>query len=120
MISRGYRARSVVRSEAGARRGAGCEVLDEHVGAREDAVQQRGIVGILDVGDQALLAAVEPDEIAGQALGGVVVAAGEIALGALDLDDARAGIGEAGAAIGRGDRLFQRDDQQPFERARHQ
>ena len=47
----------------------------------EDAVQQRGVVRVLDVGDEALLAAVEPDEIAGQALRRPVVAAREVALG---------------------------------------
>ena len=58
----------LVGAEARARGGAGREVLDEHVGPRQDAMQQRGVVRLLDVGDQALLAAVEPDEIAGQAL----------------------------------------------------
>ena len=78
-------------------------------------MQQRRVVRVLDVGDQALLAAVQPDEIAGQAVGRLVVAAREIAFRALDLDDARAGVGKAGAAIRRGDRLFQRDDKQVGE-----
>ena len=89
------------------RSGARGEVLDEHVGAGQDAVQQRRIVLVLDVRDQALLAAVQPDEVAGQTLGRRVVAACEIAFRALDLDDAGAGVGQAGTAIGRGDRLFQ-------------
>ena len=59
-------------------------------------MQQRGVVRVLDVGDKALLAAVEPDEIARQARGGLVVAAGEVAFRPLDLDDPRAGVGEAG------------------------
>ena len=80
-------------------------------------LQQRGVLGFLDVGDEALLAAVEPDEVARQAIGGTIVAAGEVALGALDLDDAGAGVGEAGTAVGRGDRLFERDDEQAVERA---
>ena len=82
-------------------------------------MQQRGVGRVLDVGDQALLAAVQPDEIAGQAVGRLVVAAREVAFRALDLDDARAGIGEAGAAIRRGDRLFERDDEQVGEGMMH-
>jgi hypothetical protein len=115
VISRGYFAQ-FGRPEAGTRRRAGREVLDEHVGFGEDAVQQRGVVRVFDVGDQALLAAVEPDEIAGQAVGGLVVAAREVAFGALDLDDARAGVGEAGRTVRRRDRLFERDDQIGRER----
>ena len=44
-----------------------------------------------------------------------VVAAREIAFGPLDLDHARAGIGEPAGAGRRRDRLFQRDDEQAFE-----
>ena len=96
--------------------GAGGQVLDEHVGPPKDAMQQRGIVRPLDVGDQALLAAIEPDEIAGQASCRLVVAAREVALGALDLDHPRAGVGQARAAIRRGDRLFERDDKEVGQR----
>ena len=39
------------------------------------------------------------------------MAAGEVALGPLDLDDARAGIGEAAGAHRRGHRLLERDDE---------
>ncbi len=42
-----------------------------------------------------ILAAVEPDEIAALALRRGIVAAGEVALGPLDLDDMGAGIGQA-------------------------
>ena len=105
----------VVGAEARAGGRARRQVLDEHVGPRQDAMQQRRVVRLLDVGDQALLAAVEPDEIAGQALAAVVVAAREVALGALDLDHPRAGVGQAGTAIGRGDRLFERDDREAGE-----
>ena len=73
-------------------------------------------LGVLDVGDQALLAAVQPDEIAGQPVRRGIVAAREIALRPLDLDHPRAGIGKAGTAIGRGDRLLQRDHQEPVQR----
>ena len=63
MIRRGWRARSVVGAEPGARGGARREVLDEHVGAREDALQQRRVVRLLDVERPGFLAAVEPDEV---------------------------------------------------------
>ena len=116
MIRRGWPLAQRVGAEAGARRSARREVLDEHVGAGDDAVQQRGVVRLLDVGDQALLAAVEPDEVARQAFRRLVVAAREVALGAFDLDHPRAGIGQAGAAIGRGHRLLQRDDEQTCKR----
>ena len=75
-------------------------------------MQQRGVVGIFDVGDKALLAAVQPDEIAGEAFGGFVVEAREIAFGALDLDDPGARVGEAGLTVRRGDGLFEGDDEE--------
>ena len=46
----------------------------------------------------------------------VVIAAREIALRPLDLDDARAGIGKLAGAHRRRDRLFQRNDEEAFER----
>jgi hypothetical protein len=50
--------------------------------------------------------------------GGLVVAAREIALGTLDLDHSRAGIGELLGASGGRDCLLHRDDKQAFERPR--
>jgi hypothetical protein len=87
-------------AEAGAAHGAGGEVLDEDVRLRSRTLQQRLVVGRLDVEAQALLAAVQPDEIGGQAVAGRVVAAREVALGALQLDDARPRIGQLGGAGG--------------------
>ena len=77
-------------------------------GARQDSLQQRGVVGLLDIRDQALLAAVQPDKVARQSACRFVVAAGEITFRPLELDDPRAGIRQARTAIGRGNSLFQR------------
>ena len=48
---------------------------------------------------------------------GAVVATGEIALGAFDLDHARTGVGQAAAAVGRGHSLFKRHHQKAMEGA---
>ena len=49
----------------------------------------------------------------------VIVMAREIALRALDLDDASAGVGQPAGALRRGDCLFDGDDEEAFERQRH-
>jgi hypothetical protein len=49
----------------------------------------------------------------------VVIAAREVALGTLDLDDARAGIGQPAGALRRSHRLFDGDNEQAFEREGH-
>jgi hypothetical protein len=46
---------------------------------------------------------------------GTVVAAGEVALAALDLDHARPGVGQSAAAVGRRHRLLQRHHQQALQ-----
>ena len=103
-------------AKAHAPRGAGSQVLDEHVGARDHALKQREIGRRLEVQRDRFLAAVDPDEVGGLAVDRAVVAACEIAFGSLDLDDTRARVGQAAGAVGRGDRLLHRDDQQAFER----
>ena len=101
--------------------GAGLEVLHEHVGLGEHRREQRLVVGAREIEHQRFLAAVEPDEIRALALrasagrgwhGELVVVAREVALGALDLDHARAGVGEPARAHGRRHRLLQRHHQQ--------
>ena len=99
---------------------AGLEVLHEHVGLREHGGEQRLVVGLGEIEDDRLLAAVEPDEIARLAVGDIVIAAREVALRPLDLDHARAGVGEPAGAHRRGDGLFERDHEEAFERERHQ
>ena len=129
MISRGCARRNCVEREAELGGRAGLEVLHEHVGPGEHRRQHGLVVVAGEVEHQRFLAAVEPDEI--RALAGtnsirrvvfflrakltrsrqLVVAAGEVALGPLDLDHARAGIGEAAGAHRRRHRLLERDDE---------
>ena len=100
--------------------GAWRQVLHEHVGLGDDPLQRFDRAVILEVERQAFLRAVGPDEMAGKAARAGVVGACEIAaVGPLDLDDARALVGQQPRAVGRGDRLFQRDDKHTVERAAH-
>ena len=95
---------------------AGLEVLQQHVGARDQRLELRAAFLGGEIDHHRLLAAVEPDEIAALALGRRVIAAGEIALGPLDLDDGGAGIRQARRAERRGDRLFDGNDGNSLER----
>ncbi len=104
--------------EACSQERAGCEVLHEDVGLGNEATQQRGVVGQLEVEHDRLLATVGPEEIGRVAVRGRVVAAGEIALGALDLDDACAHFGKTARAKGGGERLFDGHDRDPGKRQR--
>jgi len=69
--------------------------------------------------DKALLAAIEPDEIAAFAVHEIVIAARKIAFRPLDLDHPRAGIGEAARAHWRRDCLFERNDKEAGQREGH-
>ena len=67
--------------------------------------------GLLQVQRQAFLGAVGPDEVRGQAAHALVVAAREVAAArALDLDHARAQVGQLARGERRGDGVFERDD----------
>ena len=78
---------------------------------------QQGVVGgVLDVEDDRFLAAVEPDEPGALAIHHMIVKPREIALRPLDLDDARARVGEPAGGEGRGDGLLDRDHQEACER----
>ena len=125
------RAPQLVEREAELGGRAGLEVLHEHVGLGEHRRQHGLVVIARKIEHQRFLAAVEPDEIGALAvtLGGIraftpvllrnklprsrqlVVAAGEVALGPLDLDHARAGIGEAAGAHRRRHRLLERNNE---------
>ena len=77
----------------------------------DQPLQHLGGLRVLDVQRQAFLGAVGPDEVRGQAAHALVVAAREVAhAGALDLDDARAQVGQLARGEGRGDGVFERDD----------
>jgi hypothetical protein len=91
---------------------AGLEVLDEHVGLGQHGFEQRLVFRLGQIHHHGFLAAVEPDEIGALALRQRVIAAREIALRPLDLDDARPRVGEAARAHRRGDGLFERDDEE--------
>ena len=109
----------VSRAETGALRRARRQVLHPDIGGCENAVEQRAVVLVLDVDDERLLAPVEIDEIGGAAAHIVVVAAGEIAFPAFELDDPRAGVGQPRGQERRGDGLLQAHHQQPLERSVH-
>jgi len=74
---------------------------------RGDALDQGEVGGSLQVKTDALFAAVEPHKVARLAEHGIVVAAREVALGTLDLDDAGAEVGELAGGERGGDSLFQ-------------
>src|SRR5437762_9349075 len=98
--------------------GAGGEVLDEHIGARQELFQDARCRGVLDVQREALLRAVGPDEVRRLALHRAVVSAGRIAAArSLDLDDARAELGELARGERPGDHLLERYDGDAFERS---
>ena len=91
--------------------GAGCEVLQEDVGAVDQAPHDATALLGLEVDGERLLAAVEPDEVRSGAVDDVVVAAGEVAaVDAFDLDHARAEVGEVAGGQRRGDGLLDGDD----------
>lgn len=85
----------------------GREVLHEHVGAVEQRRHDRLRGVALEVEGDALLGAVEPDEVAGLAVHGLVVGAGEVAAARpLDLEHARPEVGQVPGGQRRGDGLF--------------
>jgi len=91
------------------------EVLDEDVGVLDEAAQYLLGAILLEVEGEGLLGAVEPDEVAGEALDGTVVGSGEVSyLGALDLYHSGAKVGELARGERRGDRLLQRYDRDVF------
>src|SRR5690606_34290129 len=93
-----------------ARRRAGREVLDQHVGARDERIEDRPGLRVLHVERQALLGAVGPDEMRRLPAHALVVAAREVAAArALDLDHARAEVGELARAVRRRDCVLQGD-----------
>ena len=97
--------------------GAWRQVLQEHVGFRQQPLEHILRRLVLDVEREALLRAVGPDEVRGQSLDGLVIAARRIAAaGALDLDHARAHFGELAGRERPGDDLLERDDGNAFKR----
>ena len=92
------------------------QVLNEDVGRGEQPFEDRWRLLVLEVQRQRLLGAVQPDEVAGQAAHGRVVATRKVAdLWPLDLDHARAKIGQLASRKRRRDCLLQGDDRDAFE-----
>jgi hypothetical protein len=107
-------------TQAHARGRAGRQVLHQHVGVLQQLAEDFKRLRLLEVERQAFLGAVGPDEVRGLALDAGVVGAGEVArAGALDLDHARAEVGELAGAERRGDGVFEGDDGDAVEGAGH-
>ena len=93
-----------------------------HVGAERGEVhfilgeQQAAGLALGEVEHDGFFPAVQPDEIAALSENGVVIAPGEIAFRAFDLDHSRAGVGKPRRAKGRRNRLFDGDDDKAGER----
>src|SRR5258706_8015474 len=99
---------------------AGRKVLDQHVRFLEQRLQHLLRLRMLDVKAQALLGAVSPHEVRGHAVDPLVVSAREVAgAGPLDLDHARAKVGELAGAEGRSGRMLQRDGRNAGQGAGH-
>ena len=98
---------------------AGLQVLHEHVGLREQRREQRAVLALAEIEHDRFLAAIEPDEIRALAMHMIVVMAREVALRPLDLDHARAGIGEPAGRLRRRHRLFERDHEDAGEGEGH-
>src|SRR6516162_3047355 len=86
--------------------------------AIEQLAQDRDTFRMLDVDGQALLRAIRPHEVRRHAAHALVVAARDVAAArALDLDHARAEVGELARAEGRRDDVLEREDEDAVERA---
>jgi len=93
------------------------EVLHEDVGGRDQLRQSLPRLGVLEVERDALFAAIQPDEVRGEPMHRLVVAASEIACpGPFDLDHPRAVIGEVPRAERGRDGLLERHHGEAFER----
>jgi hypothetical protein len=112
----GRRQRSV--RQAKPRRGAGRQVLYDDVGVVDDqSLQDRARFRMLDVEGQALLRAIGPDEMRGEAAHPFVVGACEIAdARTFYLDDPRPEIGELSRRERPGDGVLESDDGDAGER----
>src|SRR6185437_9113129 len=106
-----------VRVQPEALHGTGDQVLQEDVRLRYERVEDRAVPRVLDVELDALLAPVEPHEVARVAVHGAVVLAREVTdPGTLHLDDTRTQIREMPGRQRSGDRLLQRDDGDVLQR----
>ena len=103
-----------------ARRRTGRQVLHQHIGLAQQLHQRGQCRRLLEVQRQALLGTVGPDKVRGLSLDARVVGARKVpATGTLDLDHARAKVGQLARAEGRGDGVFQGDDGDTVEGSGH-
>ena len=113
-----------VRVEAHRARLRGTHAEQQHVGAVEQALQRRAVLGTIEVQPRALLAAVEVDEEAALLRPRFVVREGAVqaqlvAVGRLDLDHLGAEVAQQLAAVGELLALADLDDADALERVRH-
>ena len=106
----------VLRSEAGAPGRTRSEVLNEHVRAFDHPFEQGAVLRVLDVENDGLLAPVQPGEV-GRDAARSVVAAGEVAAVAFDLDHPGARIRQPAGRQRRRDRLLDGHDEQTVKGA---
>jgi len=93
------------------------EILDEHVGLGDQFGQNVLRLGMFDIQRQAVLGAVQPDEIGRLTFDGLVIVARKIAdLGPFDLDHPRTEVSELAGAERRGNGLFEGDDGDALQR----
>ncbi len=102
---------------------AGAKIVDQHIGARHQPQHHRQIVGVLQVGGQALLAPVDgmkqravPIE---RQVGKVEIAAGVAAVGPFHLDDPRAQIAQPQCCRRSSQKLAEIQDRHAFQGKGH-
>lgn len=105
----------VVGSQTQPFNGSGGEILHEDVRLGDQFFQDAEAVVGFKIQDNAFLAAVEPDEVAGHPARFVVVAAGEVAGVPLDLDDPGAEVRELPGGERSGNGLLQGNNGDAFE-----
>ena len=116
-MRRGCLARSSAAPSPSRSAAPGRQVLQEHVGFRQQPVEHVPRRVLLDVEREALLGAIGPDEVRRQAFHRPVVAArGVAAARALDLDHARTELGELARGKRPGNHLLERDHGNALER----
>ncbi len=116
--------RQLLVAEAQASEATGPEVLDDHVGAGEEASKNGRAIGLLEVEPDAPLVAVDGEVIgSGSRAIGLVAdpwrspAARRVALRRLDLDDVGPEVGQQHRAVGPGENRRAVDDAETGERA---
>ena len=104
-----------IESEAACR--ARREVLDEHIGLAQQAFEHPGGVRMLEIESEALLGAVQPDEMRGLPQHGLIVMPGKVpGAWSFDLDDACTQISQLARGKGSCYGLLQRNNRHAMQR----